>query len=281
MQRKRRTKAEMVALMESIYALCAEHQPLTVRSLFYRAVSTGVVEKLEAEYNSIVVITGKMRKAGELPFEWLVDAGRFARKPLLYVSPSERLEGARDTYQRDYWQDQPGHAEVWVEKDAVVGVVEPVTRRLQVPLYSCKGYPSLSMIWGAAQSWPEKPVSVRYFGDSDPSGEDIPRSVQDNIAAICGREVDFRVCAITPDQIAAYDLPTRPTKKSDTRAKNYRGESVELDAFEPAVLRALVEQSVEAEIDAALWGEAEKKHESDKEVLSRAVDRALAEEGLA
>jgi hypothetical protein len=44
-------------------------------------------------------------------------------------------------------------------------------------------------------------------------------------------------------------LPTRPTKASDTRAKKFVGESVEVDAIPPAQLRSMVEGAIRSHVD--------------------------------
>jgi len=36
---------------------------------------------------------------------------------------------------------------------------------------------------------------------------------------------------VTPEQITEWNLPSRPTKATDTRAKGFKGDSVELDAI--------------------------------------------------
>ena len=79
--RQRRNRAQLDALKDALYTLCQQLNPLTVRSLFYRAVSAQIVGKSEKEYKTVVRLAGQMRKAGEMPYAWLVDAGRFVRKP--------------------------------------------------------------------------------------------------------------------------------------------------------------------------------------------------------
>ena len=55
----------------------------------------------------------------------------------------------------------------------------------------------------------------------------------------------FEELAVTPEQIEGWGLPTRPTKKSDSRTPGFIEKygdvgSVELDAVDPRTLRALV-----------------------------------------
>ncbi len=45
------------------------------------------------------------------------------------------------------------------------------------------------------------------------------------------------------------NLQTRPTKKTDTRCKNFEGESVEVDAIPPKILRSMVKEVIEKQID--------------------------------
>lgn len=59
-----------------------------------------------------------------------------------------------------------------------------------------------------------------------------------------GVEINFERVAITEAQIVEYELPTRPTKATDSRAKDFRGESVEIDAMPRPVLLDLVEQCI-------------------------------------
>lgn len=275
----RRTNAELDALRGILLTLCADLNPLTIRSLFYQVVSVGAIEKTEKSYKIIQRLSREMRREHILPYPWLVDAGRFVRQIGTWNGPADILAAARDSYRRDKWQDQPLHVEVWVEKDAVLGVVEQVTSRWQVPLYSCRGYPSISMIYGAVQNWPkDRPIAIRYFGDRDPSGADIPRAIREQILEVHGDLIDLEVCAITPQQIDEHNLLTRPSKRTDSRSANFRGESVELDALHPDTLRQLVEHAITAELDSDLWTLSTKKEQADNTALNEAVETLLSEE---
>lgn len=273
----KRTRQELDALETSLYQITNELRPMTIRSLFYRAVSAGIVDKTEREYKTIVRVTGKLRKNRTMPFDWLVDAGRFVRQANTWASPQSILRAVRNQYRYDYWLMQKNQVEIWVEKDAIVGVIEETTEKYSVPLYSCKGYPSLSLIDKAIRAWPtDKTICIRYFGDHDPSGTDIPRFIQDAMRYEIGFddsiELDFQVVAVTEEQIQEHSLPTRPTKPSDSRSANFSGESVELDAFDPNVLRQLIAHSIEIEIDKEDWNMATAKEERDHQALNTAID---------
>jgi hypothetical protein len=86
-------------------------------------------------------------------------------------------------------------------------------------------------------------------GDGDPSGQDAARDIEAKLReyAPAGSFV-FEQVAVTPEQIRAYQLPTRPTKQTDTRAKGFSTISVELDALPPDILRGLVRDVIEAHL---------------------------------
>ncbi len=89
-----------------------------------------------------------------------------------------------------------------------------------------------------------------YFGDYDPSGLDISRAVCQGIEEMTdGADFTFTRVAVTEEQITDLNLPTRPTKRTDSRSKNFIGESVEVDAIPPATLRDLVRVCIEAHVD--------------------------------
>jgi alkylated DNA nucleotide flippase Atl1 len=80
-RRGRRTKAEMTALRGALFEIVREQRPMTVRQVFYRAVSRGVVAKTENEYNRTVGrLLKEMRLAGDLPWSWIVDNTRWMQQ---------------------------------------------------------------------------------------------------------------------------------------------------------------------------------------------------------
>jgi hypothetical protein len=140
--------------------------------------------------------------------------------------------------------------EVWCEKDALSGVLYGVTKEWDVPLMVTRGYPSETFVYDSAQTLidQDKPVYLYYFGDYDPSGKDIPANTQQKLWDF-GARFQFEQVAVLPWQIEQWDLPTRPTKQSDSRAKSWDGDSVELDAIPVARLRLLVEEVITQHIN--------------------------------
>lgn len=95
-------------------------------------------------------------------------------------------------------------------------------------------------------------MTVLYFGDFDPSGVDMPRSLGDRWAKLDSAP-DIVKVALTLDDIEQYHLTRNLTKKTDTRSKKFIAKygdwSVELDALPVAVLRQRLIDAVEEEID--------------------------------
>ncbi len=252
-KRVRRTATEIEAVRAATRGLLAEYHPMTVRQVFYRLVSLGAIAKSEGEYKATVCrLLTEMRRDGDLPFGWIADNTRWMRKPRTYSGLEELLRTTARTYRRSVWEAQDCYVEVWLEKDALAGVLYEATEPWDVPLMVTRGYPSLSYLYEAAEAIAAtgKPAYLYYFGDYDASGVDIPRKVEQDLRVFAPRaEIHFERVAVLPDQIVEWRLPTRPTKQTDSRSRGFEGESVEVDAIEPPQLRALVEECISRHVD--------------------------------
>jgi hypothetical protein len=150
------------------------------------------------------------------------------------------------------WQSQEAYVEIWLEKDALSGVLFQETAKWDVPLMVTRGYPSLTFLHGAAEeiACEEKPAFIYYFGDYDPSGLDITRAVEHGLREFAPEaDITFERVAVSREQIERWKLPSRPTKKTDSRAKRFKGESTEVDAIPPARLRELARECIERHVD--------------------------------
>jgi hypothetical protein len=226
---------------------------MTVRQVFYQLVSRGSIAKSETEYKSTVVrLLTDMRVGGELPFHWIADNTRWMRKPRTYSSLEDALLSTAHFYRRALWEAQDAYVEIWLEKDALAGVLYAETEQWDVPLMVTRGYPSISYLYDAAETIAacDKPAYLYYFGDYDPSGIDIPRNVETRLREFApDATIHFERVAVTAEQITAWRLPTRPTKRSDSRSARFSGESVEVDAIPPDRLRALASDCITQHID--------------------------------
>jgi hypothetical protein len=254
-----------------------QDQPMTVRQLFYRLVSQGVIAKTEAEYKTTVVrLLGEMRRAGEIPFDWIADNTRWMRKPRTYSDLSSVLEHTANTYRRAVWDVQNAYVEIWLEKDALAGVLIDVTAPWDVPLMVTRGYASLSYLHGAAETIRDqgKPAFLYYFGDYDPSGLDITRAVEDGIREFApDADITFERVAVTEAQIEDLHLPTRPTKTTDSRSKGFAGQSVEVDAIPPGSLRALAEGCITDHINKGEHDRLMRVEKAERKTLLRIAKR--------
>jgi hypothetical protein len=279
--RARRTRSAIEELRATLREVVAEDPPMTVRQVFYRMVSRGAIAKSEAEYKQTVCrLLGLMRREGEIPFEWLADNTRWMRKSPSYSSLSEALRHTAEAYRRAIWDRQAAYVEVWLEKDALAGVLVDVTDPWDVPLMVTRGYSSLTYLYSAAEAIKarRKPAFLYYFGDLDPSGLDIPRKVEADLRAFApAAEIHFERVAVTPEQVREFSLPTRPTKKTDSRSRGFDGESVEVDALPPRVLRSIVEQCITQHVNAGEYQrlrQVEDKEREDLAQIAAAMGRA-------
>jgi hypothetical protein len=251
---RRRSRAEIRRIRQAIYDTLEERNPQTVRQLFYQLVSKGVVPKTEAAYQRTVCrLCGDMREQGDLPWGWLTDSTRWMRKPDSYSSLNDAVALTARTYRRALWDDQNAYVEIWCEKEALAGVLYEVTSEYDVPLMVVKGFPSKDFVHGAAATIAARgvPAYLYYCGDWDPSGLKIWDGIQASISRYePDADVTFERIAVTRQQIQEFDLPTRPTKREgNTHAKDFDGESVEVDALPVDVLQQLVRDAIEQHIN--------------------------------
>lgn len=225
--------------------------PLIVRQIFYAMTVRGVIPKTENGYHQTCYYLGEMRREEVLPFSWIADNTRWRIKPETYYGAKDALYMLAHNYRRDVWDGRDDRVEIWCEKDALAGVIRPITDMYDVPLYIARGYSSMTFLYNAAQTIKSigKPTYIYHFGDFDPSGIDaannILRGLEDH-----GAEINFTHVAITQDQIQDLTLPTRPTKKSDPRSKAWGNiDSVELDALQAPLLKYLVKYCILNHID--------------------------------
>jgi hypothetical protein len=252
-KRTRRTKAQMAALHDAIVEAVAIDSPVSVRGVFYRLVTMGAVPKDEKRgYQPVQRELVKLRREGRVPYESITDGTRWTLKPDTYESPEAALRATARLYRRDLWSRSDSRLMVFSEKDAISGVVSPVLAEWDVALGIVRGYSSLSFTWSVAQSLSSTRRNVlAQLGDHDPSGVDAWRQFCEEVRRLAGPDVliDFERLAVTPEQVEELELPTRPTKQSDSRSKGWQGGSVEVDAIPPSTLRGVVEDFIDRYID--------------------------------
>lgn len=271
LKRQRRTKAAMGEIQDAICQALSEESPMTVRQVFYALVSSGMIGKTELQYRAVVSVLSQMRREGRIPFDAIADNTREPMEGLYYADLNQALFSTYRGYRRKRWPNQKAYVEIWLEKDALSGVVYPITSGLDVPLMVTRGYPSLSFLHNAAETIADqkKPCHLYYFGDHDPSGKDITRAVEDGIREFApNADVTLERVAVTEAQIELMNLPTRPTKTTDARAKNWEGGSVELDAIPANTLRGMVRDCIERHINRKAWSQTESQEQADRRKIA-------------
>jgi hypothetical protein len=275
---KRRTKAYMAAIREAIVDVVASYRRMNVRQVFYQLVTRGVIEKTEEEYQRTVIrLLTDMRLEGDVPFECIVDETRCVRITKTFDNVGDAVAHTAEFYRRSALAQSEDYIEIWLEKDALAGVIWDVTSEYDVPLMVSRGMPSLTFLYGCACQIKRaaehgKRTYIYQFGDHDPSGVLIPQTIERRLAELCDRldcdpPIVERV-ALTEEMITEFNLPTRPTKRNgNTHANNFEGDSVELDALPPDVLRDLVREVIELHVSPEETEALRAAEDSERELL--------------
>jgi len=276
-KRLRATKAEVEARREALLDIIDDGKPMTVRQVFYQATVRGLVEKAETGYSKVQTDITLMRRDGSLPYDWLADNTRWQRKPNTFDSVEDALRETARFYRKNLWRDADAYVEIWLEKDALSGVIYPVTSMYDVPLMVARGYASLSFLFSAAEyiNTLDIPAYIYHLGDFDPSGVNAGEKIEETLRELApDADIVFERIAVTEEQITDWDLPTRPTKASDTRAKTFSSAlSVELDAIEPNQLRALVQETIERHLPAEQFEVLKAAEESERDIITLLVGK--------
>lgn len=276
---KRRTKEEIHALRAAILRIVEQDSPWTVRGIFYQLLrdKTIRIEKTEEVYASTVgwqIL--HMRLEGVLPWDAIADNLRKMEWNGRFKNASEQIRAwissAPDPayFTRDAWMNQSRRIICFLEKDALADIVRPVVSELQVPLAVTRGFPSITFLHEIAEDVAAdgRPHIVYQIGDHDPSGLSIPANIEERLRQFApGVDFSFHRLAVTPAQIKSMHLPTRPTKRRDTRAANFKGESVEVDAIPPAALRDLLRAAILSQRDASRYAQCLRAQAKDRREL--------------
>lgn len=251
---------------------------LTLRSLHYQLVGLGMINDIQ-HYKRVVVAMIDARWDNIISFDQFSDldrqmVGETAHKETDLDVEIEvgknRIRAWMTAYHKNRWENQPIYPEILIEKKALQGVFAPICRKWDISLGACKGYPSLTFLHDMYKRYTdkdifyEKQVVLLYFGDYDPSGEDIPRSIVENLNRF-GVEVDLRRIALMEDQVTLWKLPPAPAKLTDSRTANWGGlGQVELDAVKPEQLQKLCEDAIESIFDYDLYSELQGQEERER-----------------
>lgn len=283
---EKRFGASALSLIETANKIITEYQgqgfDLTLRQLYYQFVSRDIIKNNMKEYKKLGSIINDARLAGLVSWEAIVDRTRNMVKNSHWSGPKSIVEACAQQFQVDKWANQEHRVEVWIEKDALVGVIEKVCRSLDVSFFSCRGYTSQSEMWSAGQRLKhhaeednQTPVII-HLGDHDPSGLDMTRDITDRLEMFMGGMEVNRI-ALNMDQIEKYNPPPNPAKITDSRAASYiklhGDESWELDALDPRTLENLIKKTVLKYRDEDKWDEMKEIEDGHKATLLKAAKK--------
>lgn len=272
----------LVAQANSILAEYATRRlVVTLRQLYYQFVSRDLIKNKQSEYKRLGSVINDARLAGLIDWNHLQDRTRNLSRLSHWEDPGGVIRSAAHGYHTDLWRSQVDYVEVWIEKDALIGIIEGVCEEWDVPYFSCRGYTSQSEMWGAAQRLKMqerdgKRTHIIHLGDHDPSGKDMSRDIQDRLA-LFGSTVDVQRVALNINQVQQYQPPPNPAKITDSRAAQYieefGTESWELDALDPDVLINLIREHIVEHCDVEEFRSAEAAQEKERELLVATSER--------
>jgi hypothetical protein len=252
---------------------------LSLRQLYYQLVARDYIENSVKSYKRTGDLVSNARLAGLLDWEMIEDRGREVQQNSHWEIPAGILRSAAYSFRMDRWVGQTNYVEVFVEKDALSGILVPVCSQLDVRFTANKGYSSSSAMYEASKRILRAcrngcDIHIIYLGDHDPSGIDMTRDIRERFELFTKERISFEVhrLALNYDQVEMWKPPENPAKESDSRFEAYAakfGESSwELDAVEPAELAGLVRSQIEELIDFELWDEIVRKETAYKDELN-------------
>ena len=259
----------------------AQGYSLTLRQLYYQFVARDLMPNRQRSYDQLGKVINQGRMAGLISWTAIEDRGRNLKGLQTYIHPNQALKAVHDSYRRDLWADQPWRPEVWVEKQALEGVIAGICNRLRVDFFACKGYNSQSEQWRAGQRFSryiqkgQRPI-VFHLGDHDPSGLDMTRDNRERLGLFAGTPVMVQRLALNMNQVEELGPPPNPAKQTDSRFEDYRREfgdsSWELDALDPKYIEKLISDNVSRIRDEQIWDQSLLREVEERDQIEAAME---------
>jgi hypothetical protein len=269
-------------VIDQANVIIAEYQDqgftLTLRQLYYQFVSRDLIKNTVADYKRLGMMVNNGRLAGVIDWDAIEDRTRSLVTHPAWDSPKDIVGEVARQYRRDPWKDQHYRPEVWIEKQALLGVIEGICTEYRVPYFASIGNNSQSEQYKAGKRMGRHledghtPI-VLHLADHDPNGIDMTRDNRERLGMFADEEIEVRRIALNIDQVRHYAPPPNPAKETDTRfasyAKDFGTECWELDALSPTVIADLIRPELEGMIDHDLWHASLAKEESGRALLGR------------
>jgi hypothetical protein len=258
------------ALKDHVITILDAEKPMTLRALYYRLASAGHIPATDQGYSRVKRLTKALREGGVIPITgWIVDRIRSTLKPSSWSGLADFGDTVRQAYRKDLWARQSSHVEIFVEKDAIAGTIQPVTSEYDVALNVIRGDVSISFAGEIANLWRliEKPIMVYYLGDYDPSGMGIEEELRNKLERYSGRVPQWvRIGVVEGDfeEFNLFPLPVKDSSRSAAFIRDYGTRCAEVDALPPSELRSRVRLAIEINIDDDEWGRLKRVEELEK-----------------
>ncbi len=273
-------RGDNLALANIATNILIREKPITLRGLFYRVVSAGWLPSTDKKhYGRLGRLMTRLRETGCVPFSWLVDNLRSSIKPSSWSGLEDFTDTVAEAYRKDFWSGLPEYVHIFAEKDAISGVLAPVTREYDVPLSPIRGYVSLSFAHSIATDWNriQKPIKAYYLGDFDPSGFDLERDLVAKLHRYCQREFEWTRLAVNQEDLDNFNLIPLEPKKSDKRYHKFISEHgercAELDALPATELRKRIREAIESYIPQGEWERLKEIEAQEKAIFRQTLGR--------
>jgi len=234
---------------------------LTLRQIYYRLVAAQVFPNRVSSYKLLSDVLARAREKGQVPWDAIEDRtreihdgyGEDRNAPDHFNIFWNYIRDMDKKYEMPRWHGQPTKVFVMLEKEALYEVFREITDAEGIDLVPLRGYSSVTLLNQFSErlqafGGDDRSLRILYFGDFDPSGENIEESAADTLREY-GADFEIERIAITEDQIAEYDIPPAPAKTTDSRyaafeARHGEAIQVELDAIEPRTLQGFIRDAI-------------------------------------
>lgn len=280
-KRKRRTKQELLQLEDQIIQVLNDDHPQSVRHMFYRMTDPTLPEYVPKTdkgtnngYAVVQRLLSNMRRSGKLDFGWITDSTRRGYHVNTFKDSAEYLKHMASGYRGDMWCNAESYVEVWCESRSIAGVIQDLCKEYAVSLYPSGGFSSLTLTYESAcgiysaTNQGEKDANIIYIGDYDPAGvlidQSIGKEIRNHLDGLVN--VHFHRIAITDEQIEKYNLPTKPRKAGDKRARHIK-KTVEAEAMPANIMKQLLKEKIEEYLPKHLLDITKVAEESEQQYL--------------
>jgi len=245
----------------------SQYKPLTLRQIYYQLVGKGYIENNKSQYIYLSKLLKFARINGLIDWEDMEDRNRVFKNHEGFIDKNTFVKQEYDNfllgYYRDFMQDQDNYIEVWIEKDALSSIFNPICREYGINLIVCKGFSSTSFLLDFKEriSWATGTIKILYFGDFDPSGLEMIPAMETTVndEMMLEQDIEYIQIALTEEDCSGLIQNPDSIKPGDTRAKKfiaqYGEHGYELDAMPMETLTSKLKEAIEDNIDIELYQE--------------------------